>query len=61
MLDSFPRAGRVVPGTDLPLRIIGFERRVTIAYLVEARGVFIQRVLYAGRDLDPAARPPAAD
>ncbi len=52
MLDSFPHAGRAL---GVGLRIIGFERRVTIAYLVEADGVFVQRVLYAGLALDPPA------
>lgn len=32
------------------LRIVGFERRVTIAFSVDAEHVTILRVLYGGRD-----------
>ena len=53
-LAHFPERGTrhdmLLPG----LRIIGMERRVTIAFRVEARTVSILRVLYAGRDLDTA-------
>lgn len=34
------------------LRIVGFERRVTIAFHVETTSVTIDRILYGGRDLD---------
>jgi len=34
------------------LRIVGFERRVTIAFHVEPGIVTIDRVLYGGRDVD---------
>lgn len=34
------------------LRIVGFERRVTIAFHVGPTTVTIDRVLYGGRDLD---------
>ncbi|MEM6729271.1 MAG: type II toxin-antitoxin system RelE/ParE family toxin [Pseudomonadota bacterium] len=33
------------------VRIIGFERRVSIAFLVEDEVVVILRILYGGRDL----------
>lgn len=33
------------------LRIVGFERRVTIAFHVEASRVTIDRILYGGRDI----------
>lgn len=36
----------------LGLRIIGFERRVTIAFTVEPDRVVILRLSYAGRDLE---------
>lgn len=36
------------------LRIVGFERRVTIAFHVDEDTVTINRVLYGGRDLDRA-------
>ena len=32
------------------LRIVGFERRVTIAFAVDSTRVTILRVLYGGRD-----------
>lgn len=32
------------------LRIIGFERRITIAFSVEEREVTIQRIIYGGQD-----------
>lgn len=32
------------------LRIVGFERRITIAFIVSAEAVTILRVFYAGRD-----------
>lgn len=32
------------------LRIVGFERRITIAFTVSAEDVTILRILYAGRD-----------
>jgi toxin ParE1/3/4 len=36
------------------LRIIGFERRVTIAFHVDPDTITIDRILYGGRDLDRA-------
>ena len=36
------------------LRIMGFERRVTIAFHVEPGTVTIDRILYGGRDLQRA-------
>lgn len=32
------------------LRIVGFERRITIAFTVSAEAVTILRIFYAGRD-----------
>ena len=32
------------------LRVIGFERRVSIAFVVEAEAVVILRIFYGGRD-----------
>lgn len=34
------------------LRIVGFARRVTIAFHVDARAVTIDRIFYAGRDVE---------
>jgi toxin ParE1/3/4 len=48
-LAEFPERGTIrnelVPG----LRIVGFERRAAIAFIVEADAVRIMRVLYGGR------------
>ena len=38
------------------LRIVGFERRVTIAFHVEPDAVIIDRIFYAGRDVDRILR-----
>jgi toxin ParE1/3/4 len=40
------------------LRIMGFERRVTIAFHVEPATVIVDRILYGGRDLGRALRKP---
>ena len=36
----------------LGLRVVGFERRVTIAFHVGADTVTFLRILYGGRDID---------
>lgn len=36
------------------LRIVGFERRITIAFHIEMGRVTIDRIFYAGRDLSAA-------
>ncbi len=36
------------------LRLVGFERRVTIAFHVDPDTVTIDRILYGGRDVDRA-------
>ncbi len=50
-LSLFPERGtrrdHLVPG----LRVYGLDRRVTIAFRVDANTVTILRVLYGGRDL----------
>lgn len=38
------------------LRVVGFERRVTIAFHVDATTVTIDRILYGGRDVDGVFR-----
>lgn len=35
------------------LRTVGFERRVSVAFLVEPETVVVLRILYAGRQLEP--------
>lgn len=53
-LATFPARGTrrddILPG----LRTIGFERRITIALLVETETVLIEGVFYGGQDVDAA-------
>jgi toxin ParE1/3/4 len=44
--------GDVRPG----LRIVGFERRITIAFVVDDQSVTVLRLFYGGRDWEPALR-----
>ena len=51
---TFPRRGTRRDDLRPGLRVIGFERRVTIAFHVTADKVIIDRILYGGRDLGSA-------
>ncbi|MDP3896564.1 MAG: type II toxin-antitoxin system RelE/ParE family toxin [Mesorhizobium sp.] len=55
-LTLFPQRGtlrdHVLPG----LRTIGFERRATIAFMVEADRVVIEGVFHGGQDFEQALR-----
>ena len=55
-LATFPMRGRkrddLLPG----LRTIGFERRVTIAFVVAADAVLIEGIFYGGQDFEAAMR-----
>jgi toxin ParE1/3/4 len=42
------------------LRVVGFERRITIAFHVDAKTVTIDRILYGGRDIGHALKPEGA-
>jgi toxin ParE1/3/4 len=53
-LTQFPERGMAQDDIAPGIRILGFERRVVIAYRVRAGEVEIVRVLYGGRDLDRA-------
>lgn len=53
-LSTFPNRGALRDDLRPGLRIIGFERRVTITFEVSDQAVLILRVLYGGRDLDAA-------
>jgi toxin ParE1/3/4 len=50
--DTFPKRGSVRADLRDGLRIVGFERRISIAFVVEADTVVILRILYAGRSID---------
>lgn len=53
-LSIFPERGQkrddLLPG----LRVIGFERRVTIAFLVEGKTILIEGVFYGGQNFEDA-------
>jgi toxin ParE1/3/4 len=48
----FPERGTRRDDLFPGLRIVGFERRITLAFLVETDRVIFLRVLYGGRDFD---------
>ena len=55
-LHTFPERGtpygHLLPG----VRIVGFERRVSVIFRVKPQSVTILRILYGGRDLSPSLR-----
>ncbi|WP_245440530.1 type II toxin-antitoxin system RelE/ParE family toxin [Neorhizobium sp. T25_13] len=55
-LETFPERGTIRDTRD-GMRIIGFERRISVAFVVEDEEAIILRLLYAGqhfpRDEDP--------
>jgi toxin ParE1/3/4 len=55
-LATFPMRGQkrddLLPG----LRTIGFERRVTVAFVVTANEVLIEGIFYGGQDFEAAFR-----
>jgi toxin ParE1/3/4 len=51
---TFPERGARRDDLRPGLRLIGFERRVTIAFHAAADKVTIDRILYGGRDLKTA-------
>jgi toxin ParE1/3/4 len=55
-LQIFPLRGKLWKGIRPGLRVLGFERRVSIAFQVNPGVVTIFRILYGGRDLEGALR-----
>jgi toxin ParE1/3/4 len=53
-LSTFPARGSRRDDLEPGLRVIGFERRVTITFHVEEKSVVIGRILYGGRSLKKA-------
>jgi toxin ParE1/3/4 len=51
-LSVFPERGIRRDDLRRGLRILGFERRAVIAFLLTADSVTILRILYGGRDLE---------
>lgn len=52
---TFPERGTRRDDLMNGLRIVGFERRVSIAFHLDADRVVIDRILYGGRNLDALA------
>lgn len=52
-LADFPERGTVRGGAFEGMRIIGYRRRMSIAFVVQAHTVMVLGFLYAGRDLRP--------
>lgn len=55
-LERFPRRGRAWDDIRPGLRTIGFEKSVTIAFVVTEDTVVISRVFYRGRDFEMLLR-----
>jgi toxin ParE1/3/4 len=53
-LSEFPSRGTRRDHLARGLRTYGIDRRVTIAFRIDASTVTILRILYAGRDLETA-------
>ena len=47
----FPHRGTARDDLSPRIRLVGFERRVTIAFMVTDETVLIVRILYGGRDV----------
>jgi toxin ParE1/3/4 len=54
--ETFPERGMRRDDLRPGLRVVGFTRRVTIAFHISGSLVTIDRVLYGGRDLRTALR-----
>ena len=53
-MDLFPERGSRRDDLRPSLRLVGFERRITIAFSVTDETVVILRLLYGGRDVEGA-------
>jgi toxin ParE1/3/4 len=49
-LETFPERGSIRDDIRPGLRIIGFERRVTVAFHIQSDTVMVDQVLYGGRE-----------
>ncbi|MGO4570022.1 type II toxin-antitoxin system RelE/ParE family toxin [Rhizobium sp. 2YAF20] len=50
--ETFPERGTVRANVREGLRIVGFERRVSVAFVVEDSEVIVLRILYAGQEFE---------
>ena len=55
-LSTFPLRGTQRDDLLSGLRVTGFERRVTIAFIVTAEAVLIEGIFYGGRDFEAEFR-----
>lgn len=55
-LQTFPERGFLWGHAGSEIRVVGFERRVSIAFRVTSNQVIILRILYGGRNLMLALR-----
>jgi toxin ParE1/3/4 len=53
-LSLFPERGRARDDIFVGLRVIGFERRVMIAFVITEDTILIEGVFYGGQELDGA-------
>lgn len=62
-LQQSPMRGTIRSELRAGLRIVGFERRISVAFIVEETDVVVLRLLYGGRSLDPddLELPPTPD
>jgi toxin ParE1/3/4 len=51
-LRYFPHRGTIHDDLRADLRLIGFERRVTVAFIVEEDTIKVVRLFYGGRSFD---------
>lgn len=51
-LETFPERGTLYPHLRPGLRLIGFERRVTVAFMVHHASVIILGIFYGGQDVE---------
>jgi len=54
--ETFPSRGTVRDDILPGLRVTGFERRMTIAFMVTAEAVLIEGVFYGGQDFEVKLR-----
>ena len=57
-LAKVPQRGRELHSQIQGLRIVGFERRVSILFRIKDEVVEILRVLYGGREIQASAEEP---
>lgn len=60
-LDRFPERGARHDEIKRGLRLIGFRRRVEIAFVVQAEWIEVERIFYGGQDWERALREDSDD